>query len=173
MLYEFIKPLHVIFMTFWMAGVFFLGRMIIYYVDAKKEPENIRSNIQAYFTKAQTRIWNIIILPSMTLTISAGFYLAYILKLFSQGWFHFKLLMVFLLVAHTIHLRVLGVRVKCRSVSSSKLLRLYNEVPALLLVMIVFAIYFRSIVTTLSGTLIFFGVVLSLVMLILKLINRK
>ena len=73
---------HVLFMVAWFAGVFFLGRMLIYERDAVEKKEQAVIDLAQ---KAGFRVWYIITLPSMVLTVFFGLTIAvYIVNIISQ-----------------------------------------------------------------------------------------
>ena len=147
-----IKALHVIFMVSWFAGLFFLGRMLIYIKQAEKNQE---PSIITHSTKAARRVWYIITLPSLILTICFGSYLAYKLGAYREGWFHFKLLLVLLFIAYNIYCESLRRRfIHKKPTPSIWKLRLLNEVPFLFLISIIFTVYLKNLFSGLWSLLV-------------------
>ena len=61
----YLKAFHIIFVVTWMAGIFFLGRMLIYFKQAEERDEIAQQAVQDVVSQGAKRVWYIIILPSM------------------------------------------------------------------------------------------------------------
>jgi putative membrane protein len=125
MLYLWLKAGHVIFVVFWMAGLFMLPRFFIYHQElAPNAPEN------AMWVDRETRLLKIILWPSLIVVWVFGMVLAVSGNWFTQGWFHAKLLAVVVLSGYHFwmanYARYLAVGQ--RKLDGRKL-RLINEVP--------------------------------------------
>lgn len=128
---------HVIFVVTWFAGLFYLPRLFIYHVEATNPALHERFKVMERRLLGITHIGGI-------LTVAFGLALvgwwsahdpAY---LFAVGWFYVKLALVVLLIAYhgmLVHMTRQLARDDLRW--SSRALRIFNEVPALLLVGIV------------------------------------
>ena len=90
----YIKALHIIFIVSWFSGVFFLGRILVYHREALEKPENEKEVLIPLLTSAARRVWYIIIIPSMIITLGMGGTLMVQLGAYREGWFHFKLLFI-------------------------------------------------------------------------------
>ena len=144
MILLYLKAGHVITMVAWFAALFFLGRMYIYHKEALSA-KPIKHAVVELCEGAEKRIIYIILVPSAILTTLIGFILAYQINAFSQGWFHIKLsfLLIFFYYNHVmIKLRKrFNNQSKTPSVST---LRLLNEVPFILLILIVLTVYLKN-----------------------------
>ena len=139
----YIKALHVIFMVSWFAGLFFLGRFFIYHKEAIEKNEQ---SIIDLSISACRRVWYIIVLPSLILTILFGSYLAYKIGAYREGWLHFKLMIVILFVFYNIYLAKLRKAFyQNKPTPKSWKLRLINEVPFFFLVTIIFTVYLKDL----------------------------
>ena len=131
--YAWIKAGHVIFVIFWMAGLFMLPRYYIYHQEsAPGSPEEKK------WVDRERRLRNIIISPSMTLVWVLGLALAYITGAWTEGWLHAKFALVLALSGY--HGWMVGYGKKlARGVRpvSGKALRIMNEVPGIAAVLIV------------------------------------
>jgi protoporphyrinogen IX oxidase len=132
-MYEWIKALHVIAVIAWMAGMLYLPRLFVYHCDAE-----IGSKQSETFKVMERRLLKTIINPAMAVTWLAGLYLAFAGHWFSAGWLHGKLLLV--LVMSGLH----GFLARCvkdfaadRNLRSPKFYRIINEVPTVLMIIIV------------------------------------
>jgi protoporphyrinogen IX oxidase len=131
--YAWIKAAHVIFVIFWIAGLFMLPRFYVYHQEAATG-----SAEEARWVEREAKLRNIILTPAMVLVWVLGLTLAYIGGAFTQGWLHAKLLLVFLLSGY--HGYMIGYGKKlARGLrpASGKALRIMNEVPGLATVLIV------------------------------------
>ncbi len=138
----YLYPLHIAFMVAWFAGVFFLGRLLIYYKDAC---DNNHNQIIGLTTLGMRRVWLIIILPAMSITIFVGLLLAVSINAFVMSWFHFKMLFVLLFVYYCFYLNYLRLKsLKKQTLPSSNYLRLLNEVPFILLIIILMVVYLNG-----------------------------
>ncbi len=89
MIYYWLKAGHIIFVIFWMAGLFMLPRYFIYHQECPVDsPENHR------WIEREAKLLKIILLPSIVVVWVLGLLLAWHIGAFSQGWFHAKLALV-------------------------------------------------------------------------------
>jgi putative membrane protein len=133
MTYYWLKAGHIIFMVFWMAGLFMLPRQMLYlHSAASGSPE------AAEWDRRMGLLRNIILTPSLIVTWVLGFALASSIGAFSQGWFHAKLLLVLLLSGYHGWLVMQAKRMVAGARPlSEKQLRLWGEFPAIMLAIIV------------------------------------
>ena len=132
-LYLWIKALHVIAVISWMAGMLYLPRLFIYHCAA--EPGSVQSET---FKVMERRLLRFIINPAMVITWAAGLWLAWSGFAFSGGWLHAKIAAV--LVLSGVHGYFAGaVRrfAEDRNLKTARHWRLMNEVPTLLMIVIV------------------------------------
>ena len=66
---QYLRAFHIIFIVTWLAGIYFLGRMLIYFDQAKNRPDVEKNAIQEVVSKGATRVWYIIVLPSMIIKV--------------------------------------------------------------------------------------------------------
>jgi len=133
-MYLWIKAFHLIFMVTWFAGLFYIFRLFVYHVKFKDQ-ENM---CKAYEIMEKKLIY-MISHPAMLLTIITGvFMLAKNPAVFKSGWFHGKLLAVVLLIGYQIFAGITRRKfAKGNFFLTEKACRLINEVPTLLLIVIV------------------------------------
>lgn len=133
MLYLWIKAFHIISMTCWFAGLFYLPRLYVYH---SMSSDNI--SIER-FKVMERKLYRGIMMPSMILTLAFGLWLLHIQPfLLKQGWFHAKLaLIVVLLGYHHACGRLLKVLVNDANTRSHTFYRFFNEFPVLILLGIV------------------------------------
>ena len=127
MTYLWLKAGHVIFVIFWMAGLFMLPRFFVYHQEAAPEaPENV------LWTEREGKLLKIILWPSLVVVWVLGLALAVSTGALQQGWFHAKLAFVLALSAY--HVWLAGYHKSLAAGErrlSGKQLRLLNEVPGI------------------------------------------
>jgi protoporphyrinogen IX oxidase len=132
-MYEWAKALHIIAVISWMAGMLYLPRLFVYHCDAE-----IGSKQSETFKVMERRLLKAIINPAMIATWVLGLYLAWSAGWFTSGWFHAKLLLVLLMSG--VH-GFLSARVRDfaldRNTRSAKFYKIINEVPTVLMILIV------------------------------------
>lgn len=132
-LYPWVKAAHLIFVIFWIAGLFMLPRFLIYQVaTGPGSAEDL-----AWMERIR-RLRAIILNPSMILVWLLGLSLALDIGAFQMGWFHAKLLLVVVLSAY--HGWAIATAKKIATgfrPASDKSLRLMNEVPGIATALIV------------------------------------
>lgn len=125
--YLWIKAGHVIFVIFWIAGLFMLPRYYVYHQESAPGSAEERRWIDR-----EHKLRTIIITPAMILVWAFGITLATVGHLWTEGWLHLKLLLVIGLTAY--HGWMVGYGKKLtrgeRPVSG-KALRLMNEIPGI------------------------------------------
>ena len=137
--YAWLKAGHVIFVVFWMAGLFMLPRFYVYHQESA-----VGSDEEKKWIERERKLRTIIITPAMILVWILGLSLAWITGAFGQGWFQAKFALVLLLSAY--HGWMVGYGRKLvrgdRSMSG-KALRMMNEVPGLFAVLIIVLVIVR------------------------------
>src|SRR5882672_2628691 len=103
-MYKYVLAIHIIFVVCWMAGLFYIVRLFIYHTEAQEKPEPDRKILSDQFTIMERKLWNIITIPSMILTVAAGITMLIMQPGWLQfGWMHIKLTFVVgLLIYHFI-----------------------------------------------------------------------
>ncbi|MDP5103245.1 MAG: CopD family protein [Erythrobacter sp.] len=138
-IYLFLKSGHVIFMVFWLAGLFMLPRQCIYMLDHAPGSEG-----EAKWAVRMGKLRKIILTPSMIIVWVLGLTMAATQGFFSAGWLHAKLTLVLLLTGY--HGWLVAQTKKMargeRPLTEARL-RLIGEVPGLLLIVIVLLVYLK------------------------------
>ncbi len=135
MSYLWIKAAHLIFVIFWVAGLFMLPRYLVYHQEAIARGDR---GAAALWVARETKLRSIILTPAMILVWVLGLSLATIGHHWMEGWLHAKLLFVLALTGY--HGWAVGYARKLgagRATLTGKQLRLVNEVPAIATVVIV------------------------------------
>ena len=131
--YLWLKAGHVIFVIFWMAGLFMLPRYFVYHQEAERgSPEADR------WIEREAKLRKIILTPSLIVVWVLGLALALSTDAFHQGWFLTKFVLVLALTGY--HGWMVSYSKKLargEDTLSGKQLRLLNEVPGLAAALIV------------------------------------
>lgn len=134
-----LKAFHIICIICWMAGVFYFPRLLVYHVQNKNKPE-----VVAVFKVMQERLYKIIMRPAMILSLISGILLVNVTYVWSSGWMHLKLLAVIFLVIYQF---LLNYWRQCLATHnchhSEKFFRIINEIPTLLLIVIVVCVILK------------------------------
>jgi len=141
--YLLFKSLHLIAVISWMAGLLYLPRIFVYHAENKKD-----KNISLIFKTMERKLYFYIMTPAMILTWLFGLILISSLGLeaLTATWIKLKLLLVVLLTLYHFYLsKLLGNLKMDQNTKSSKFFRIINEVPTILLILIVFIVVFKPI----------------------------
>jgi putative membrane protein len=173
MIYLYAKAIHIIFVVCWFAGLFYIVRLFIYHTEAKQRPLHEYQLLHKQFTLMENRLWWVITVPSMYLTVLAGLVMIYqVPALLQAGWMHVKFAFVLGLIAyHFLCQRILFQLRDETSTWTSGKLRIWNEVATLFLFAIVFMVVLKSAVSWVFGVLGLFALAI-LLMLGIKLYKR-
>lgn len=135
--YTWVKAAHLIFVIFWMAGMFMLPRYLVYHQEALAAPAEA-----ARWVERESKLRSIILTPAMVLVWVLGLLLAANAGLFAGveglGWLHAKIALVILLSGY--HGWAVGYARRLaagRPTLKGGTLRALNEVPALAVTLIV------------------------------------
>ena len=139
MTYLWLKAGHIIFVIFWMAGLFMLPRYFVYHQEAAEgSPEN------AVWIDRERKLLKIILWPSLMVTWVLGLVLAWSQGHFAMGWFHAKLALVLALTGYHIWLaRYHAALARGQRRLTGRQLRLINEVPGIAAAFIVVLVVVR------------------------------
>lgn len=142
--YLWIKSLHIISVVTWMAGIFYLPRLFVYHT----EQVEAGSATDIMFQQMERRLLRMIMNPAMTATWVFGLLLVFTPGLvdWSQLWPWVKAISV--LVLTWFH-HWLGYRRKDfaagKNITSGRRYRLMNEIPTVLLIIIVVSVVVRPV----------------------------
>ena len=133
--YLIVKALHIISFTAWMAGMFYLPRLYVYHTQTA-----VGSEADKMLQVMERRLLRIIINPAMAATFAFGIWLMVITEAHKQGWMHAKLTLVILGMGgvHGMLSKYRKDFAKGQNRKSERFYRILNEVPTLLLTVIVF-----------------------------------
>ena len=140
--YLLFKSLHLIAVISWMAGLLYLPRIFVYHSENNNE---IISNV---FKTMERKLFYYIMTPAMILSWLFGLVLIHEIG-FDQlvsWWLRLKLILVLFLTGYHFYLGSLLYKFKLnQNKKTSKFYRYINEIPTLLLIIIVFIVIFKPI----------------------------
>jgi len=172
MTYTVAKALHIIGFISWFAGLFYLPRLFIYHAEAAEKPEVERLAVQRQLELMAARLWKIITVPAMVVTILAGGTMVVLLEGNLPMWLQLKLgFIVLLLVYHVTCGRIREQQLAGSSQWTSRGLRLFNEAATMLMIAIVFLAVLKDGLSAIYGVIGFFSVG-ALLMLGIRLYDR-
>ena len=140
--YLLFKSLHLIAVISWMAGLLYLPRIFVYHSENNNE---IISNV---FKTMERKLFYYIMTPAMILSWLFGLVLIHEIgfQQLASLWLQLKLVLVILLTTYHFYLGLLLNRFKLdQNKNTSKFYRYINEIPTLLLILIVFIVIFKPI----------------------------
>jgi putative membrane protein len=131
--YLWIKAFHIIAVIAWMAGLLYLPRLFVYHCETT--PGTLESE---RFKVMERKLMRGIIDPSMIAVWVLGLTLSFITGAWHEGWFHAKFGLVIVMSAiHGFDAMTLKTFARDANTRSVRFYRIWNEVPALLMVAIV------------------------------------
>jgi protoporphyrinogen IX oxidase len=138
--YLWVKAGHIIAMVAWMAGMLYLPRLFVYHTGAAP-----KSELSETLKVMEARLLRIIMNPAMGLTWLFGLALVWgNPALLQEGWLHVKLTGVLLLSGlHGLLSRHRKAFAADANVHTAKYFRYLNEVPTVLLIVIVIMVVVR------------------------------
>lgn len=144
--YLYIKSLHLIFIITWFAGLFYIVRLFVYHTETLQKPEPEKSILQKQYKLMEKRLWYGITWPSMILTITFGSWLLWLKPfLLSEGYFILKLCFVAALILYHMQCHVILKRLQRDEIRSTSIkMRIFNEIPTVILFAIIFLIVLKS-----------------------------
>jgi putative membrane protein len=144
--YLWFKTLHIVGVVVWFAGLFYLVRLFIYHREAAELEPPLRQAFEDQYALMERRLANIITTPGMVVAVVCAVGLLSVNPAWlQQGWMHAKLDFVLALLAyHAFCYRLMG-RLRQGSCQwSGRQLRALNELPTLLLVIVVMLVVFKN-----------------------------
>jgi putative membrane protein len=141
MLLAYIKAFHIIAIIAWMAGLLYLPRLFVYHAESKTGSEQSET-----FKVMERRLLRYITTPAMLASWALGRWLAFsgVIDWSKDGWFHLKLFLVLVLSAyHGLLAKWTKDFAVDRNTRSPRFYRIANEVPTLLMILIVILVVVR------------------------------
>ena len=145
-IYLLFKSIHLIAVISWMVGLLYLPRIFVYHSEAiaNNKPEDLMST----FKVMERRLFIYIMNPAMITSWIFGILLIYSTDIdnLSNFWLQLKLLLVVVLtIYHFFLFQCLRKFTKNSNSYSSKFYRIINEIPTILLIIIIFIVVFKPL----------------------------
>ena len=140
--YLLLKSLHLVAVISWMAGLLYLPRIFVYH------SENTNETVVSVFKTMERKLYFFIMTPAMTLSWLFGLLLISEIGFdqLNSLWLQFKLVFVIFLTIYHFYLGKLLYRFQIdQNQKSSKFFRYINEIPTILLILIIFIVIFKPI----------------------------
>ena len=141
--YLLFKSLHLIAVISWMAGLLYLPRIFVYHTE-----NNSEEKVSKIFKVMERKLYFYIMTPAMTLSWLFGLLLIHSIgfQQLGQIWMLLKLLFVIILTLYHFYLgKLLGQFKINGNRHSHKFYRYINEIPTILLILIIFVVIFKPI----------------------------
>ena len=140
--YLLFKSLHLISVISWMAGLLYLPRIFVYHSETEEESQ------KKIFKIMEKRLYNYIMMPAMMLSWLFGILLIHSLgfSVFSELWMQIKIIAVVILTYYHFTLgKYLNDFAIDINQKTSKFFRIYNEIPTLILIVVIFVVIFKPL----------------------------
>ena len=141
-LYLLFKSLHLIAVISWMAGLLYLPRIFVYHSEADHESQ------KTIFKIMEKRLYNYIMMPAMLLSWLFGILLIHSLGfgVFSELWMQIKTVAVVILTYYHFTLaKYLNDFALNNNQKTPKFFRIYNEIPTIILIVVIFVVIFKPL----------------------------
>lgn len=175
--YLYVKSLHIIFITTWFAGLFYIIRLFIYFKEAEEKAEPAKGILIKQYQLMIKRLWYIITWPSAILaTIFAIILLVLQPVWLQQSWMLIKLTFVALLFFYHGTCQVMYNQTQNNTLKySATFLRIWNEVATIILFACVFLVVLKNSLGWIFGTvgIVGFSILLMLGVKLYKNIRKK
>ena len=141
--YLLFKSLHLISVISWMAGLLYLPRIFVYHAENSSEKKT-----SEIFKIMERKLFFYIMTPAMILSWIFGVILIHSIgfQQIGQTWMILKIVFVIILTFYHFYLGKTLAQFKIdQNIHSHKFYRLINEIPTLLLILIVFIVVFKPL----------------------------
>ena len=140
--YLLFKSLHLIAIISWMAGLLYLPRIFVYHSESNEESQ------KKVFKIMEKKLYNYIMMPAMLASWLFGVLLIHTLgfSVFAELWMQIKVISVVILTFYHFSLgKYLNDFSIYNNQKTSKFFRIYNEIPTLILIIVIFVVVFKPL----------------------------
>ena len=140
--YLIIKSLHLVAVISWMAGLLYLPRIFVYHSEADHESQ------KKVFKTMERKLYNYIMMPAMLLSWLFGILLLHSLgfSVIFELWMQIKTVLIIILTYYHFTLgKYLNDFAIENNQKTSKFFRIYNEIPTIILIVVIFVVIFKPI----------------------------
>ena len=141
-LYLLFKSLHLIAVISWMAGLLYLPRIFVYHSETHDTSQ------KTVFKIMEKRLYNYIMMPAMMLSWLFGILLIHSLgfSVFGELWMQIKIVSVVIMTYYHFTLgKYLNDFAIDNNQKTSKFFRIYNEIPTVILIVVIFVVIFKPL----------------------------
>ena len=141
-LYLLFKSLHLISVISWMAGLLYLPRIFVYHSEATHDSQKV------IFKTMERKLYNFIMMPAMVVSWIFGVLLIHSLgfSVFLELWMQIKAFAVVILTFYHFTLgKYLNDFALDSNTKSSNFFRIYNEIPTIILIVVIFVVIFKPL----------------------------
>jgi len=141
-LYLLFKSLHLIAVISWMAGLLYLPRIFVYHSETNDTSQ------KTVFKIMERKLYNYIMMPAMMLSWLFGVLLIHSLgfSVFGELWMQIKIILVVILTYYHFTLgKYLNDFAIDNNQKTSKFFRIYNEIPTVILIVVIFVVIFKPL----------------------------
>ena len=141
-LYLLFKSLHLISVISWMAGLLYLPRIFVYHSEATHDSQKV------IFKTMERKLYNFIMMPAMVVSWIFGVLLIHSLgfSVFLELWMQIKAIAVVILTFYHFTLgKYLNDFALDSNQKSSNFFRIYNEIPTIILIVVIFVVIFKPL----------------------------
>ena len=138
--YFLFKSLHLIAVVSWMAGLLYLPRIFVYHSEA------LHASQKDIFKIMEKKLYNYIMMPAMLLSWLFGILLLHsiTLSVLFELWMQIKIIAVIILTYYHFTLgKYLNDFAIDKNEKTSKFFRIYNEIPTIVLIVVIFTVIFK------------------------------
>ena len=140
--YLIIKSLHLIAVISWMAGLLYLPRIFVYHSETDDTSQ------KTVFKTMERKLYNYIMMPAMMLSWLFGILLIHSLgfSVFGELWMQIKIVSVVIMTYYHFTLgKYLNDFAIDNNQKTSKFFRIYNEIPTVILIVVIFVVIFKPL----------------------------
>ena len=144
--YLLFKSIHLIAVISWMAGLLYLPRIFVYHSEAVQN--NKSQDLMSTFKIMERRLFIYIMNPAMILSWIFGILLIHTIGMGNFGFLWLQLKLVFVIILTIYHLflfQCLRKFVENNNAYSPKFYRIINEIPTVLLIIIILVVVFKPL----------------------------
>ena len=141
-LYLLFKSLHLIAVISWMAGLLYLPRIFVYHSQTNDTSQ------KTVFKTMERKLYNYIMMPAMMLSWLFGILLIHSLgfSVFGELWMQIKIISVVIMTYYHFTLgKYLNDFALDNNQKTSKFFRIYNEIPTVILIVVIFVVIFKPL----------------------------
>ena len=141
-LYLLFKSLHLIAVISWMAGLLYLPRIFVYHSETNDTSQ------KTVFKTMERKLYNYIMMPAMMLSWLFGILLIHSLgfSVFGELWMQIKIISVIIMTYYHFTLgKYLNDFAIDNNQKTSKFFRIYNEIPTVILIVVIFVVIFKPL----------------------------